>query len=127
VGEARLSTDYRGGGGIRGRGGRYHSSSFSSSHITFDSGTSHCYISTSFVMMHSIPCIDLNTQWEISTGNKIITTGRICKSCSVVICEREFSTDIFVIDTSGYDVILGMTWLSKYHTIIDCQNKSTIL
>jgi len=26
----------------------------------------------------------------------------------------------------GYDVILGMTWLSKYHAVIDCRNKKVI-
>ena len=34
--------------------------------------------------------------------------------------------DMFMIDTRGYDVILGMTWLSKYHAVIDCWNKSVI-
>ena len=31
-----------------------------------------------------------------------------------------------MIDTSGYDVILRMTWLSKYHVMIDCRSKSVI-
>ena len=30
---------------------------------------------------------------------------------------------MFVIDTGGYDVILGMTWLSRHHAIIDCRSK----
>jgi len=34
--------------------------------------------------------------------------------------------DIFIINTGGYEVSLGMTWLSKYHAVIDCQNKSVI-
>ena len=33
---------------------------------------------------------------------------------------------MFMIDTGGYDVILGMTWLSKYHAVIDYRNKSVI-
>ena len=33
---------------------------------------------------------------------------------------------MIVLDTRGYDVILGMTWLSKYHAVIDCQNKKII-
>ena len=71
----------------------------------FDSGASYCYISTRFVMMHSIPYNDIDTQWEISTGNGVITTSRVCKSCSVEVCGRELSTDMFIIDTSEYDVI----------------------
>jgi len=68
----------------------------------------------------------MDTQWEIGTGNGIIITSRVCKSCSIVICGRVFSTDMFVIDTGGYDVILYMTWLNKYHTVIDCWNKDVI-
>ena len=30
---------------------------------------------------------------------------------------------MLVLDTKGYDVILGITWLSKYYAVIDCQNK----
>jgi len=92
----------------------------------FDSDASHCYLSTSFVMMHSIPCYDMNTQWEISTENGIITTNRVCKSYSRDVCRRQLRADLFVIDTSGYDVILGMIWLSKYHAVIDCRSKSMI-
>ena len=68
----------------------------------------------------------MDTPWEISTGNGIITTSRVCRFCPVVICGRKFSADMFMINTGGYDVILGMTWLSKYHAVIDCQNKSVI-
>jgi len=92
----------------------------------FESGASYCYISTSFIIMHFIPCNNMDTQWEISTGNEIITTSRVCKSSSMAICGREFSAYMFVIDTGGYDVILDMTLLSKYHAIIDCRSKSVI-
>ena len=59
-------------------------------------------------------------------GNGIITTSRVCRSYPVVICGREFSANMFMINIGGYDVILGMTWLSKYHAVIDCRNKSII-
>ena len=42
------------------------------------------------------------------------------------VCGRELSANIFLIDTSGYDVILGMTWLSKYHAVINYRNKSVL-
>ena len=92
----------------------------------FDYGASHCYISISFVTMHSIPCNDMDTQWEISMGNGIITTSRVYRSCPVVICGREFSANMFMINIGGYDMILGVMWLSKYHAVIDCQSKSII-
>ena len=42
------------------------------------------------------------------------------------LCGRKLEADMFVLDTGGYDVILGMTWLSKYHAVIDCRNKKVI-
>ena len=42
------------------------------------------------------------------------------------LCGRKLEADMFVLDTRGYDVVLGMTWLSKYHAVIDCRNKKVI-
>ena len=45
---------------------------------------------------------------------------------SVKLCNRTLAVDMLVLDTKGYDVILGMTWLSNYHAVIDCRNKNVI-
>ena len=42
------------------------------------------------------------------------------------LCDRKLAADIFVLDTGGYDVILRMTWVSKYYVVIDCRNKKVI-
>jgi len=31
-----------------------------------------------------------------------------------------------MLDTGGYDIILRMTWLSKYHVVVDCRNQKVI-
>ena len=33
---------------------------------------------------------------------------------------------MLVLDTRGYDVILGMTWHNRYHVVIDYRNKKVI-
>ena len=33
---------------------------------------------------------------------------------------------MFIIDTGGYNVILGMAWLSRHHAIIDCRSKVVV-
>ena len=68
----------------------------------------------------------MSDQWEISTGNGVVITNRICKACIVELCDRKLEADMFVLDTGEYDMILGMTWLSKYHAVIDCQKKKVI-
>ena len=42
---------------------------------------------------------------------------------SVVISERELSTDLVILDMIDYYVILGMNFLSKYEATIDCKAK----
>jgi len=68
----------------------------------------------------------MSDQWKINTGNDVVTTNRICKACIVELCDRKLEADMFVLNTGRYDVILGMTWLSKYHAVIDCQKKKVI-
>ena len=51
----------------------------------------------------------MSDQWEISTGNGVVTTNRICKACTVELYDRKLKADMFVLDIGGYDVILGMT------------------
>ena len=89
----------------------------------FDSGTSHCFVSSRFANLHSLPQYKIRCMWEISAGNGIVTTNRVCKSCPVVVRGRTLEVDMFVLDTRGYDVILGMVWLSRHHAVIDCRSK----
>ena len=58
--------------------------------------------------------------------NEIVTTNRICKACTVDLCDRKMEAYMFILDTRGYNVILSMTWFSKYHTVIDRRNKKMI-
>ena len=92
----------------------------------FDFGASHCYISDSYTALYSIPVECLDNQWKISTSNGVVIFNRIYKNCTVELCNRKLSVDMLVLHTRGYDMILGMTWLSKYHAIIDCRNKIII-
>jgi len=75
----------------------------------FDSGASHCFISSRFIALHSIPLVSMGDQWEISTRNGVVITNKICKACNVELCARKLEADMFVLDTGEYDVILGMT------------------
>jgi len=49
----------------------------------FDSGASHYFIFSRFTALHSIPPVCMSDQWEISTGNGVVTTYKICKACTV--------------------------------------------
>ena len=89
--------------------------------VLFDSGASHCYLSSSFVASRSIPVEVASEGWSISTGNGSISTKLICKSCPVTICAREFKADFLVIEMPGFDVVFGMNWMALFHASIDCR------
>ena len=78
----------------------------------FNSGASHCFVSSRFANVHSLPQYETRCMWEIITGNEVVTTNRICKSYPVEVRGRTLEADMFVLDTKGYKVILGMAWLS---------------
>ena len=48
--------------------------------ILFDSGAFYYFISDSFTALYSIPLVYLNSQWEISAGNKVVISNRVCKN-----------------------------------------------
>ena len=54
----------------------------------FDSGASHCFISDHFVALHSIPVRSLDHKWEISTGNGVVISSRVCADCPVELCDK---------------------------------------
>ena len=64
------------------------------------------------------------TNGKLAPGMGVITTSEICKSCIVEVYGKKLEADLFVLDTGGYNVILGMSWLSKHHAVIDCRDKS---
>jgi len=64
--------------------------------------------------------------WKINTGNGVTTTNRIYKAYVVELCGRKLEANMITLDTGGYDVIISMILLSKYHAVIDCKKKKVI-
>ena len=56
-----------------------------------------------------------------------VKVNRVYKNCSIVIHDREFSTDLIALPFREFDLILGMNWLSKHRAIIDCDKKTVVL
>ena len=50
-------------------------------------------------------------------------TCSICRGCIVGIAGQDLVADLVVLDIAGYDVVLGIDWLSSYHVTVDCYKK----
>ncbi|KAL6319798.1 hypothetical protein AAG906_036860 [Vitis piasezkii] len=51
---------------------------------------------------------------------------RICKGCVMTLADRALKVDLRILDMTGYDVILGMNWLTVYRALIDCHHRRII-
>ena len=55
-----------------------------------------------------------------------VNVNRVYKNYSIVIHDKEFSTDLIALPFHEFDLILGMDWLSKHRVIIDCDKKIVV-
>jgi hypothetical protein len=46
--------------------------------------------------------------------------------CEVQVQRRNLLGDLVILEIVGFDVILGMDWLSRHHASVDCWNKTVI-
>nr|XP_027121551.1 uncharacterized protein LOC113738509 [Coffea arabica] len=50
-----------------------------------------------------------------------------CKDCEIWVGERKLLVDLMGLAVKGYDVILGMDWLARYNTQLNCKMKTVEL
>ena len=89
--------------------------------MLFDSGASHSFIASSFVLALGLETEEFSPPLFVNTplGGRA-PLDRICRGCELVILDRHFEFDFIVLGMSGFDLILGMDWLSTYRATIDC-------
>jgi hypothetical protein len=95
--------------------------------ILFDSGASHSFISSSFVVKHSLPIATMKHTMLVSSPGGEMRTKHICPSVSITIRGVDFPSNLILLDFKGIDIILGMDWLSKYDKVIQCTRKAVKL
>ena len=49
--------------------------------------------------------------------------GMICRVCELEISGTLLTVELRIMDTSEFDVILGMDWLTAYRVVIDCERR----
>jgi hypothetical protein len=82
-----------------------------SSHPTtalFDSGASHSFISSSFVVKHQLPITIMKQTMLVNSPGGEMRTKHICPTISITIWGVDFLANLIVLDSKGIDIILGM-------------------
>ncbi|KAL4021115.1 hypothetical protein IC575_019905 [Cucumis melo] len=92
--------------------------------VLFDSGSSHSFISSAFVLHARLEVEPLHHVLSVSTpsGECMLSKERV-KACQIEIAGHVIEVTLLVLNMLDFDVILGMDWLAANHASIDCSRK----
>jgi hypothetical protein len=91
--------------------------------VLFDSGASHSFISSSFIVRHQLPITIMKQTMLVSSPGGEMRTKHICPVISITIRGR-LSGKSNCLGFQGIDIILGMDWLRKYDRVILCAKRT---
>ncbi|TYK07894.1 ty3-gypsy retrotransposon protein [Cucumis melo var. makuwa] len=92
--------------------------------VMFDSGSSHSFISSAFVLHARLEVEPLHHVLLVSTPSKeCMLSKEKVKACQIEIAGHVIEVTLLVLDMPDFDVILGMDWLAANHASIDCSRK----
>ena len=92
--------------------------------ILFDSGASHSFVATSSVDVLGLEVETLEEPLHVSSPLGIrVMIDQICRDCELEISGILLTVDLWVMDISDFDVILGMDWLKAHRVAIDCDSR----
>ncbi|KAL0544210.1 hypothetical protein IC582_019323 [Cucumis melo] len=92
--------------------------------VLFDSGSSHSFISSAFVVYARLEVEPLHHVLSVSTpsGEYMLSKEKV-KGCQIEITGHVIEVTLLVLDMLDFNVILGMDWLAANHASIDCFRK----
>ncbi|KAA0054234.1 gag protease polyprotein [Cucumis melo var. makuwa] len=92
--------------------------------VLFDSGSSHSFISSAFVLHARLEVEPLYHVLSVSTPSResMLSKEKV-KACQIEIVGHVIEVSLLVLDMHDFDVILGMDWLAANHASIDCSRK----
>ena len=92
--------------------------------ILFDTGASHSFLSQEFLNKSNLPTTSSHVAYDITTPtSEKITTRAFVPYGSIEIQGHQFPIDLIVMPIQGYDMILGMSWLTRYQAEMNYQQK----
>ncbi|XP_074278162.1 uncharacterized protein LOC141601758 [Silene latifolia] len=95
--------------------------------VLFDSGATHSFMSRSRVLTLGLGEDELAKDDVTIPSGESITCSKIYKAVPVLIHKTNFPLDLLEFPLEGFEIILGMDWLSKHKANIDCYQKKIAL
>lgn len=84
----------------------------------FDTGSTHNFLNQDCVAVSNLPIQPHSgLRVKVANGDRL-ECGGLCKHTPMTIAPSRFTVDFYVIPLSGFDVILGMQWLSTLGPVL---------
>jgi hypothetical protein len=95
--------------------------------VLFDSGATHSFVSCSFAKTACLKSELMDVDLAVATpvGKTVVCTS-VVKNCPVMVEDHVMPANLVIFEMSGFDVILGMDWLSMFHACVDCFRKEVV-
>jgi len=89
--------------------------------VLFDAGATHSFVNPIVATQMDCKFEDLEVRLVVTTPiGSVYQADRIARNCTTIISGKLFLGDLILLGIQGYDVILGMDWLTQYQATIDC-------
>jgi predicted aspartyl protease len=93
--------------------------------ILIDPSESLSYVSPIIVENFKLNKVKHNKSWlvQLATGTKRKVV-ELVKDCMITLDGMETSVDLNILPLGSYDIIIGVDWIEKHATIVNCKNKT---
>ncbi|GKC89157.1 putative reverse transcriptase domain-containing protein [Tanacetum coccineum] len=92
--------------------------------ILFDTSADRSFISTAFSSLINIAPTPLENCYDIELADgKLVKINTIIQGCTLNFLDHPFNKDLMPVELGSFDVIIGMDWLRRCHTVIVCDDK----
>ncbi|GJU61436.1 putative reverse transcriptase domain-containing protein [Tanacetum coccineum] len=93
--------------------------------ILFNTGADRSFVSNIFSALINITPTTLEIFYDVELADgKIIRVNTIIRGCTLNFMNHPFNIDLMPVLLDSFDVIIGMDWLTKYHGVIICDEKT---
>nr|GEX04056.1 putative reverse transcriptase domain-containing protein [Tanacetum cinerariifolium] len=90
----------------------------------FDYGADYSFVSTTFIPLLGLEPNDLGFRYEIGIASgQLVEIDKVIEGCKLKIKGHVVDIDLIPFGHKGFDVIIGMDWLSNYKAETVCHEK----
>eukprot|EP00253_Pinus_taeda_P010631 PITA_10631 len=92
--------------------------------ILIDPGATLSYVNPKVVEHCNLQSVKFKNPWlvQLATGAKRRVTSKI-DNCSFTIADQPITADLNILPLGSYDILIGMDWLEKHWSLVDCKTK----